>query len=99
MRPNQGLLTERIGPADLDHGHHVQGVVELAVPGPRQPVADDLAAGGLQGGGAGVSDEMMRAHGWGAWSTSPATQYGMPQAELGAVGPALEGGHLELVAP
>jgi hypothetical protein len=36
------------GSADLDHGHHVQRVIQLAVPGPRQPVADDLAARGLQ---------------------------------------------------
>jgi hypothetical protein len=49
------------GPADLDHGHHVQGVIQLAVPGPRQPVADDLAAGGLQRGSAGMSGEMMLA--------------------------------------
>jgi hypothetical protein len=48
-------------PSDLDHGHHVQGVIELAVTGPGQPMADDLAAGGLQGGGAGVGGEVMLA--------------------------------------
>jgi hypothetical protein len=42
------------GSADLDHGHHVQGVVQLAVSGPGQAVADDLAGGGLQRRGAGV---------------------------------------------
>jgi hypothetical protein len=36
-------------------------VVEVAVPGPGQPVADDLAAGGLQGGGAGVGGEVVLA--------------------------------------
>ena len=30
------------GPADLHYGHHGQGVMQLAVPGPGQPVADDL---------------------------------------------------------
>jgi hypothetical protein len=52
-----GLPSTR--PADLDHRHHVQGVIQLAVPGPRQPVADDLAAGGLQWGGAGVGAEII----------------------------------------
>jgi hypothetical protein len=41
------------------HRHHVQGVVQLAVTGSGQPVADDLAAGGRQRGGAGVGGEMM----------------------------------------
>ena len=36
-------------------------MIELAVPGPGQPVADDLAAGGLQGGGAGVGSEVVLA--------------------------------------
>ncbi len=49
------------GTADLHDRHHVQGVVQLAVTGPRQPVADDLAAGGLQGGGAGVGGEVALA--------------------------------------
>ena len=45
--------------ADLHHRHHVERVVQLAVPGPRQPVADQLAAGGLQRGRAGVGGEVV----------------------------------------
>jgi len=36
-------------------------MVQLAITGPGQPVPDDLAAGGLQGGGAGVGGEMVLA--------------------------------------
>ena len=49
------------GPADLHHRHHVQGVIQHAVPGPGQPVADDLAAGGFQRRGAGVGGEVILA--------------------------------------
>jgi hypothetical protein len=47
--------------ADLHDRHQVQRVVELAVTGPEQPVADDLAAGGLQRRGAGVGGEVVLA--------------------------------------
>jgi hypothetical protein len=47
--------------ADLHHRHHVQGVVEPAVTSPRQPMANHLAAGGLQRRGAGVGGEVVLA--------------------------------------
>jgi hypothetical protein len=45
--------------ADLHDRGQVQGVVEPAVAGPGQPVADDLAAGGLDRSGAGVGGEVV----------------------------------------
>jgi hypothetical protein len=45
--------------ADLDDGDQGQGVVALAVAGSRQAVADDLAAGGLDRGGAVVGREVV----------------------------------------
>jgi hypothetical protein len=45
--------------AQLDDPGDVDDVVEAAVPGARQPVADVLAAGGVDGGGAGPGREVV----------------------------------------
>ena len=38
----------------LGNGHDVQAMIELAIAGARQPVADDVTGGGLDRGGTGV---------------------------------------------
>jgi hypothetical protein len=44
---------------DLGDGHHVQRVVDAAISGPRQPVPDLLAGGGVDGCGAVVGGELI----------------------------------------
>ena len=46
--PAAGVVAER------GDGHDVQAMVELAIAGAGEPVADDIAGGGLDGGGAAV---------------------------------------------
>ncbi len=43
----------RGGVAQLNHGHHVQGLAGLAVPAAGEPVPDVVAGGGIDGGGPG----------------------------------------------
>ena len=50
--------------SDLADRDQVQGGVELAVAAPVQPMAAHVAAGGLDGGGAGVAGEVVA--GWGS---------------------------------
>jgi hypothetical protein len=45
--------------ADLGDGHHVDGVVDPPVPGSGEPVADLLAGGCVDGGGAVVAGEVV----------------------------------------
>ena len=45
--------------ADLGDRHHVQGVVDPPVPGPGQPVADLLAGGGVDRGGAVIAGKSV----------------------------------------
>jgi hypothetical protein len=47
------------GVADLADRDQVQGGVELAVATPVQPMATDIAAAGLDRGGAGVAGEVV----------------------------------------
>src|SRR5215468_10920527 len=41
------------GVAQLDHGHHVQCLVDLAVPAAGEPVPDVVTGGGVNGGSTG----------------------------------------------
>ena len=47
------------GVAQLDDGHDVQDPVDLAVPASREPVADVVAGGGVDRGGAGPGAEVV----------------------------------------
>src|SRR5918994_3489656 len=51
------------GVADLADRDQVQGGVELAVAAPVQPMPADIAAGGLDRGGAGVAGEVVAVRG------------------------------------
>ena len=46
------------GVAELDDGHDVQDPVDLPVPASGEPVADVVAGGGVDGGGAGPGREV-----------------------------------------
>ena len=59
-----GELAPVVGPAcgvvaELDDAGDVEDVVEAAVPGAREPVAEMLAAGGIDRGGAGPGREVV----------------------------------------